>query len=89
MAAAEEREKACKQTIEMLEKRLSEVEGDRAELHRSLDKKGKMHESTLELMHDMQTGHNETSKAQLARITKLEDEMDPLRAEVTIHPSPP
>ena len=29
----------------------------------------------------LQVGHNETSKAQIARIQKLEAELDPLRVE--------
>jgi hypothetical protein len=33
---------------------VKELEDERVELKRSLDKKTKMHESTLELMHEMQ-----------------------------------
>jgi hypothetical protein len=54
LEAALDRESAQRDRISSLEARVKELEDERVELKRSLDKKTKMHESTLELMHEMQ-----------------------------------
>lgn len=54
LEAALDRESAQRDRISSLEARVKELEEERVELKRSLDKKTKMHESTLELMHEMQ-----------------------------------